>query len=237
MSEHQHSLEIDGQTVPVRLRRSVSARAMSLRLDPQDGAALLVLPSFVSAAQGLAFVCSKADWLRGRLAALPPRRLFHDGAVVPLLGAEHTLRHQPEARRGVWAEPGTINVSGRAEFFARRVADWLKTRALAEIIDRVGPMAERLAAQGKARPVGKIAVRDTVSRWGSCSSQGDLAFSWRLVMTPPEVLTYVVAHEVAHLAEMNHSEHFWRTVEDLAPGSKPLRAWLKLHGARLHRIG
>jgi len=80
-------------------------------------------------------------------------------------------------------------------------------------------------------------VRDTTTRWGSCSASGNLAFSWRLIMAPEDVLHYVVAHEVAHLAEMNHGPRFWRLVEKLAPGADRQRDWLNRHRARLLRIG
>lgn len=226
------SLLIDGVAIPVRLKRSPIAARMSLRVDPQDGAVVLVLPRQAPLAQGMAFVRGKADWIRQRRLALPERVPFAEGARLPLLGVEHDLRAAPLARRGVWVEDGAILVSGRAEHFARRVGDWLKDQARAEIIRRALPMAEGI---GRAAP--RIAIRDTRSRWGSCSSRGDLAFSWRLVLAPAEVLHYVVAHEVAHLVEMNHSPAFWRVVETLDPQAKPARAWLKRHGGQLHRYG
>jgi len=228
-------VEIAGRSIPVRLKRSPLARNMSLRLDPQDGAVLLVLPGFVRESQGLAFLRSKSDWLAERLAALPRRRRFLAGETVPYLGVEHELRPAPGARRGVWREDGLIHVSGRPEFFERRVADWLKIQAKAELTVR----AQSLAAQlPKGRALGKVALRDTTSRWGSCTSRGDLTFSWRLLLAPEPVFHYVVAHEVAHLAEMNHSPAFWQVVEGLAPcAARDSRAWLKKHGAQLHRYG
>lgn len=227
------SVEIDGRMIPVRLRRSVQARSMSIRLDAQDEAVLLVLPGFVTVAQGMAFVCSKADWLRQRLEAMPAARPFEDRASIPYLGVDHRLHHRPDARRGVWLEDRAIHVSGGAAYFSRRLTDWLKAQALTEISRHAVPMAAAL----NARPLGRITLRDSRSRWGSCSSRGDLNFSWRLVLTPPDVLRYVVAHEVAHLAEMNHSPAFWSLVERLSPGARVYRAWLKTHGAELHRIG
>jgi len=205
------SVGIDGRDVPVRLRRSRQARSMSIRLDPQDGVVLLVLPDFVSIAQGMVFVCSKADWLRQRMEALPPSRPFHPG--------------------------GSIFVSGGEAYFQRRLTDWLKAGALAEITRRAQPMAQCLQSELGGRALGRVTLRDTRSRWGSCSSRGDLSFSWRLILTPPDVLNYVVAHEAAHLVEMNHSPAFWRIVEKLAPGARLFRVWLKRHGAELHRIG
>jgi predicted metal-dependent hydrolase len=97
------------------------------------------------------------------------------------------------------------------------------------------PAAEAFAAQ-LSKPIGRISLRDTRSRWGSCSGAGNLMFSWRLVMAPPAVLHYVAAHEVAHLQEMNHSQVFWDVVARLMPDYRIHRAWLKKHGAKLHRV-
>lgn len=225
-------LLVDGRAVPVKIRRNARAERMSLRVDPQDGAVVLVLPPRLAAAQGLAFAKSKADWLAERLAALPPNIPFADGMALPLLGASYRLRHMPDGRRGVWIADNEIHVSGHAEHFARRLTDWLKRHARDEITARALPMA---AAIGKS--IGAIHLKDTRSRWGSCSNRGDLSFSWRLLLAPAEVLTYVVGHEVAHLAEMNHSAAFWRLVANLAPNAQSARAWLKSHGAQLHRYG
>jgi hypothetical protein len=225
-------LLLDGRAVPVKIRRNARAGRASLRIDPQDGSIILTLPPHLATGHGLAFAKSKADWLAERLAALPTSIPFADGMDLPLLGLSHRLRHAPDSRRGVWVAEGEILVSGHAEHFSRRLTDWLKRRARDEITTCALPMAARI---GKA--IGAIRLKDTRSRWGSCSSRGDLAFSWRLLMAPADVLTYVVAHEVAHLREMNHSATFWRLVADLVPDAQTPRAWLKRHGAELHRYG
>jgi hypothetical protein len=226
------SLTIDGVAVPVRLKRSAVARRLSLRVDPLDRSVVLVLPPHVSERRGMAFVRERTDWLRTHLAALPARIPFAAGVVLPLLGVGHELRAVPQARQGVWVEAGCIHVSGRPEFFARRVSDWLRRRAMAEFAGRTPPLATRIN-----RAVGKLSVRDPRSRWGSCSSRGDLTFSWRLILAPETVLDYVVAHEVAHLVEMNHSPAFWRLVATLAPEYGAARLWLKRLGSELHRYG
>jgi hypothetical protein len=100
--------------------------------------------------------------------------------------------------------------------------------ARAEVADRARRLAARIG-----RKLGRVGVRDTKSRWGSCSGRGNLSFSWRLVFAPEPVINYVVAHEVAHLAEMNHGPRFWRLVESLSPDSAAARAWLKRHRSRL----
>ncbi|MGH7048026.1 MAG: M48 family metallopeptidase, partial [Stellaceae bacterium] len=121
---------------------------------------------------------------------------------------------------------------GDPAHLARRVRDALATLARNELARR----ARKLAAQ-IGRKIAGIGVRDTRSRWGSCSSSGNLSFSWRLILAPEPVIDYVVAHEVAHLAEMNHGRRFWRLVEHLMPDHAAPRAWLDRHRAQLLAYG
>lgn len=226
------SLEVGGRPVPVVVRRSAVAARMSLRIDGMSDAVVLVLPDGVPEREGLRFAASKRDWIAARLAALPPRVAFAPGAELPVMGLPHRIEPHPEARRGVWAEDGRLNVSGRPEHLPRRVRDWLHKTAHTEIVARVQPMAAAVE-----RRISGVVVRDQRSRWGSCTADGRLAFSWRLVLAPAPVLTYVVAHEVAHLVELNHSPAFWRVVRKLMPDMAAPRHWLKLNGAGLHRYG
>ncbi len=123
-------------------------------------------------------------------------------------------------------------MSGDKLHLARRVRDHLRERARRELSTRARVLAERIE-----RTIVRVSVRDTRTRWGSCSASGNLCFSWRLVFAPEEVLDYVVAHEVAHLVHMNHGTRFWRLVEKLCPGSDRQRVWLNRNRARLLRIG
>jgi predicted metal-dependent hydrolase len=127
-------------------------------------------------------------------------------------------------------ENGVVTAPGAPEHLARRVTDFLKAEARREIALRT-----RAKAASLGKPVTAITIRDTKSRWGSCNSAGRIAFSWRLIMAPEFVLDYVVAHEVAHLAELNHGVRFWRLCASLTEADpKAARAWLKRHGPELH---
>jgi hypothetical protein len=225
-------IDLDGRPLRLRPVKSPRARRMSLRLDPTDGSVVLVLPTKVGLEQGLAFVHAHKDWLSRRLAAIPAAQPFVDGALVPLGGTPHRIRHVPARRGGVWIEEGEIHVTGGAEFLSRRLTDWLKGRAREACGARAEPMAQAIGHSYRS-----LRVTDTRSRWGSCTSRGDLSLSWRLVLAPPSVLDYVVAHEVAHLAEMNHSPAFWRVVGHLVANPAAARSWLKSHGAQLHCHG
>jgi hypothetical protein len=203
-----------------------------LRIDAEDDGVIVTLPPRASAREGLDLVWRQAEWIVGELSALPPRVPFVDGATIPVLGRDYAIRHAPDRRGAVWIEEGTILVAGRPEHVSRRVADWLRREARRAIAARV---AEKAAALDRA--FGRVVLRDTVSLWGSCSAKGDLSFCWRLILAPPAVLDYVVAHEVAHLAVRGHGPGFWRTVERLTPKPDGARAWLGRHGAGLHRYG
>ena len=201
------SLSLMGGTVPVRVITHPRARRMALRIDPQGEAVDLVLP---------------------------PRTEFADGASVPVLGVPHQIRHMPTSRgRGaVWVEGAEILVNGDKAHLARRVRDHLRAQAQRELLTRARFLAETIE-----RKVMRVSVRDTRTRWGSCSASGNLCFSWRLIFAPEDVVDYVVAHEVAHLIHMNHGKRFWRLVERLCPGADDQRAWLNRNRAQLLRIG
>lgn len=224
------ALDLGDRCVDVTVMRSPLARRLSLRIDPVRGA-VLVLPAKTRMAEAERFLLAHRVWLAERLARLPGKIALAAGAQVPILGVPHLIRHLPEARRGVWADDGAVMVSGRAEHVGRRVADFLKSEAKRLIL----PQAFELAARLERKP-GRVTIKDTRSRWGSCSSAGDLAFSWRLVMAPDWVLAYVIGHEIAHLAEMNHSPAFWAVVHTLVGDPKPPQRWLKQHGPGLHRF-
>jgi predicted metal-dependent hydrolase len=230
------ALTLDGREVPLRVRQSARARRVAVRIDAGAAAVELVLPKRVSLAVGLDFLESRRDWVAARLALMPEHVAFADGAEIPVLGTPHRIRHLGERRDGggriVTIAEGEIRVVGAAAHVGRRVRDHLVALARQEIGRRARMLAARID-----RRIARITVRDTRSRWGSCSAAGNLAFSWRLVLAPEAVLDYVVAHEVAHLAEMNHGPRFWRLVEQLAPGSVRQRAWLKRHRTRLLRYG
>ncbi len=226
-------LELEDRTVSLTVRRSGRARRLLLRVDAAGEKVELVLPHGVGLPEGMRFAKSHADWLRARLAARPPRIAFSDGAIISVLGAPLRLRHRPDARGGAWVEDGDLNVTGLAEHLPRRVKDWLIGHARSALGDSARRHAEALG-----RKFRRLTLRDPRTQWGSCSATGDLSFSWRLILAPPEVLDYVVAHEVAHLSEANHGPRFWTLVTQLIGADyRSHRVWLRRHGATLLRYG
>ena len=213
-------------------RRNARARRVSLRIDARAAAVVVTLPPRAARAAGLRLLADNAGWVGSKLAALPPPMAFADGAAVPIGGAPFTIRHVPAGKGGAWLDGAEIHVAGDPGFMARRVADLLR----AEARRRLAAVVRDVAAQMGLHPA-KLAIRDTRSRWGSCTAGGTVMFNWRLVLAPPAVQRYVVVHELAHLRHMNHGEQFWALVAEAAPDKAAQVAWLKRHGAGLMRAG
>ena len=230
------ALETESLVLPhgptrVHWRRSVRASRISLRIDPREGSVIVTLPPRAAVSAGRALLMNHAGWVADRLARLPKPVVLQHGAEVPLDGRPIHVRHAPEGRitRLVGNE---LEVSGTPEFLARRVTDFLRLEARRKLA--AAAMAKAEGAGLKAR---RVVIKDTRTRWGSCTADGTLMFSWRLVMAPPEIQDYVVAHEVAHLRHMDHSARFWALVETLTPHRAAAMRWLERGGAGLMRIG
>ena len=226
-------LRIDGESVEVTLRANPRARRFIVKVDPSTGEVSVTAPSHRSLDRAFDFARGERDWIAGRLADVPKPVPLALGNKLMFRGVVHLLR-EGKGRKPVWidgeADEPVIRVNGRAEHATRRILDWLKREAKRRISERALEYAGALGAKPK-----RITIRDTTSRWGSCSTTKSLSFSWRLVMAPPHVLDYVVAHEVAHLREMNHEPRFWRLVDTLISHSEKSQAWLSENGALLHR--
>jgi predicted metal-dependent hydrolase len=226
------TVSLPGGPARVEWRRSPRARRVSLRIDPRGGAVVVTLPARAGRPAGMRLLTTHAAWVSDRLAKLPAAVRFVDGASVPIGGVPHPIRHVTEGRGGAWLADGALHVTGGQEFLARRVGDFLRAEARRRLSALV---AAKAALAGV--PVGRITIKDTRTRWGSCTADGALAFSWRLLMAPDFVQDYVAAHEVGHLRHMNHGPRFWALVDQLTPHTRQAIPWLQIHGASLLRVG
>ena len=214
--------------IRLKLRRSARARRYALRVPATGGDAVLTVPGRAALEEGLQFAQSRRDWLLRQIHKQPDILYAVPGASIPIDG--HPVEIVPGKGRSPTLFEGKLHVPGPAQRIPAKVAGFLKTLARAQLADACDSYAQKLG-----RDYTRLDLRDTHGRWGSCSSNGRLMFSWRLIMAPKAVRNYVVAHEVAHLAHMNHGPKFWATVEQLYPGHTAQRLWLRQQGATLHR--
>ncbi|QMU59980.1 MAG: DUF45 domain-containing protein [Boseongicola sp.] len=210
----------------VVVKRSARARRMTLRVSRLDGKVTLTLPRQIRDRVAVDFLKEKAAWVAEAQQSVAPTEQVGIGSELMVEG------------RRVQVKAGLRRVAmlcdGIVEAPPAKTAAALKTCLEAEARKRCEEHVEHYAAK-IGRSANRITMRDPRSRWGSCSSEGNLMFSWRLILAPPEVLDYVVAHEVAHLDQMNHSATFWNLVAELAPEYRRWKAWLGTDGPDLHR--
>jgi hypothetical protein len=224
----------DGHEIRVRLEVNSKARRLILRLDERKREAVAIAPSRRQIKDAAAFAAERIDWISTRLQHLPDVVSFEEGSVISFRGMPCRLTSQGEGRvaRMVLGQPNTLCAPGDPDTLHLRTTRYLKKQARADITRAVKRHSARLGVTYK-----DISVKDTRSRWGSCTADGKLSFSWRLVMAPPAVLDYVAAHECAHLLEMNHSPRFWAHVATCCSDWKHHRTWLREHGASLQAAG
>lgn len=220
-------LHIGHPAIEIALRRKQNARRLTLRL-AADGV-FLTIPKRTPIRDAEAFALKQEPWLRSKMAERPDRHHVGQSGTVPIYGEEREII--AGKGRVPTLDGDILYVPGPQEKYPTKIKAFLKETARAQLTQASDHYAAKIG-----RSYGKISLRDTRSRWGSCTSTGNLMYSWRLIMAPPKVLDYVAAHEVAHLLEMNHSARYWANVAKICPDYNIHRTWLRRNGAGLHLI-
>jgi predicted metal-dependent hydrolase len=224
------TVDIEGRGVTVLVKPHATARRMVLRLARDGENFTLTVPKRQAQNGILPFIEASRLWMQNTLAHRG-RPVKGTSDSIMLRGSVHALVRTGKTRGLVQIDEAkkTLSVPGAENHWQRRLTDWLKQEAEEELRKASITYAEKMATRFT-----RITVRDQKSRWGSCTSEGALSYSWRLILAPPFVLDYVAAHEVAHLKEMNHGPRFWRLVLTHCPHTRSAKQWLKSHGHTLH---
>lgn len=213
----------------IKVVKSPLAKRLTLRIDEKDRRPVLTLPRGCSSRKAVEFVDAHRDWIQNMLARLPAAGRFENGEAISVMGQQVIINHCP-GRRGTAIEDGFLMVGGEPEFMHRRICDFLKKYAAPKLYEMSAAKAGQIGCT-----VRHIALKDTKSRWGSCSNRSNINYNWRIVLAPPHVIDYLVCHEVAHLAHQDHSAEFWNCVAGLCPDYENGRRWLKVRGKELYR--
>lgn len=228
------TIDLGGRTAPLIARINRRARRLIVRVDARAGAVLVTAPSRGALGEAIGFAGEKISWIRRELDR-GAGRPFEIGAAFPLRGVPHLIVAAASPRAAIEVIGGPepkLRAGGAPEHVNRRVIDWLKREARRDLQAAVARFSAELG-----RAPAALRIRDARTRWGSCSAEGALSFSWRLILAPPEILDYVAAHECAHLLHLDHSRKFWRTVAALGPDAAAARRWFEAHGPALQRWG
>jgi hypothetical protein len=232
------SVTVSGRVMALRLRSNTRAKRLVMRIDPKDNALVISAPRRTPSRRVMQFVEANHSWIAKHIARLPQPIKLEPGAIIPLRGKDYKTVPTGKIRGHIKVQDEvlphnmpSLAVPGAPSAFARRITDFLKKEARKDLEQAVSHYTAKLG-----KTAAHIKIKDTRSRWGSCSSSGVLSFSWRIIMAPPFALNYLVVHEVAHLQEMNHSKAFWSLVAELEPDWEQGKNWLKTHGPSLHAV-
>ena len=220
-------IEAPEEIAGVRVKVSARATRMALRVDVKAGDVVLTWPRGTSERGALRFIEQNRDWIERSRRKLPPPKAFSEGEIISIHGQEYKIVRK-DGRGVTFLAAGHLVVHGRPEHMSRRIKDFLKEQAR-EVLEEVAAIK---LSDLNLKSVG-VRVIDPKTRWGSCAPDGRMMFSWRLILAPPEVLDYVVAHEVAHRIHMNHSRKFWALCASLTGDAAASRRWLRTHGSVL----
>ncbi|MCO5073902.1 MAG: M48 family metallopeptidase [Rhizobiaceae bacterium] len=227
--------EVAGRRLPLRVVENDRARRLTLRIDAGGQGLRITVPPGLPRGEVERFLDRHQGWLEQKLAKVPQRPQLRPGVKVPIRGIPHLIVHEPSTRGTARIEASDdgplLVVHGDRRHLGRRVSDFLKREAKRHIEALVAKHTASVGRRAKA-----VRFKDTSSRWGSCTADGNLSFSWRIMMAPPPVIDYLVAHEVAHLKEMNHGPAFWKLCAELCPDTERCKAWLKRNGTALQAI-
>lgn len=223
------TVTLNDPKIRIPVRRNARARRISLRISRTDGGIRITMPPKVPLAEAAAFAQFRAGWIARQLDQVTPRMALAVGETVLFRGEPHVIVESDH--KAVAAQDKQLLVPSSGKSAGAMIRAFFKTEARSAFAHA----SDRYAAELGQR-YNRLSLRDTRSRWGSCTSEGNLMYSWRLIMAPPSVLHYVAAHEVVHLRHMDHSPAFWRVVAQICPGWERERLWLRQNGTQLHAV-
>ncbi|MDB2683015.1 M48 family metallopeptidase [Alphaproteobacteria bacterium] len=217
------------------MKRSTRAKRISLRLDNKDRVFVLTVPKRCSAKQAQDFALTHEEWMQEKLEELPESVPFVHGSIIPILGYNRELEifyNKSLKATDIVLRRNRLTVYTNREDPTQRIVRFLKSLAKETMEEIAYERAARIR-----KTINNLYVRDTKTRWGSCSSDGNISLSWRLIFAPFEAMDYVVSHEVAHLKHLDHSPRFWALCRELSDDYENGHYWMKHYGPELMRFG
>lgn len=214
---------------PLEVIRARKIKRLKLRINQKQRKAVLNMPKLCPYQEAYDFVANNREWIEKHLCALPPQKNFVNGDKISICGRKLTLLYVEDSLEAPQERDGTLYVGGHEVFFHRRVRDYIRKETLRFLEKTSKELAAKIHCS-----LAQVHLKDTNSRWGSCSTLNNINYNWRIGLAPLCAIKYLIAHEVAHLRHHNHSEEFWNCVKNLYPNYLSGKEWLKAHGADLY---
>lgn len=232
MSEKTRHINLNGNSYKLRIKKNHRAKRIILKVSNYNRDISLTIPKYHSEKEGIKFFLKNKKWALNELNSLPKKILLADRSIIPYRGIPHKIIHLGGKKSFIYIYQKQIIIYGDKQNLSNNLKKWLQDKAILEISTLAN---EKVKILGKV--IKNLKIKELRTCWGSCSENGNLSFSWRLILAPPSILEYIVVHEVCHLVELNHSQKFWELVTDLFPHKDLSKKWLKTNGTFLHLIG
>ena len=226
------SIRIDQRKVPIRIKRNRVSKSINLSIHPLTQCVHLTIPTNVSLYIGLNYLKSQRTWLRNELKELLLPVPFQHKKYIPFKGKKYCIVHKNSNKEEIIKYSKNIYVYCKKNKISKNVLKWLKQNAKKEIKRKIAKYSSHLNVKVKS-----IFIKDMITKWGSCSTKKDLTFSWRIIFFPNYVSNYIIAHEVAHLLEFNHSKKFWNNVKKIYGNFKSANDWMEKNSKKFYRYG
>ncbi len=230
-SKYRH-INLNNNIYKIKIQKNSRAKRIILRVSNINSNICLTIPKHETEKNAVEFLVRNKDWALHELKRVPKKTLFLDKSEIPYMGVNHKIVYAGEYTNLIYIYNKKIIVFGKKDELSKNLRNWLYNRAKIEILD-----IAKLKVNFLNKTFNKVKIKELRSSWGTCGENGNLSFSWRLILAPRHVMEYIVVHELCHLVELNHSKNFWRLVTDLFPQKKISQDWLKSNGTYLHFFG
>ncbi len=226
-----HSFTFNDKKIPILVQPHQRSKSFRMRYDEINETLKVTTPIFYRKKTLDNFLKECHPWIIKQLVR------SHDNWVIDLskyfkvFDQDYKIELAPMKKKGLWENGNILELGGQSPDIKAYLEKWIKQKAHSYFSEKSNGYGEMIH-----KSFSKVSIRDSKTRWGSCSSTGTLSYSWRLAFAPEEVANYLCVHEVCHLKEMNHSPRFWKLVESLCPDYKDHKNWLRKHGKHLQKL-
>ena len=230
-TKKNYRLKYKNTEIDIIVKKNKLSRNFKFTFDKKNITGLVSIPKYVSFNEGLTFAKENAEWIYKQFSSFSPLILIENNSSILFEGRRKKIKFENDINTNVLIDSNKIIIKGSNNKHKIILRDWMKKRTLSILNNVIENYSKELKVNVK-----KIRLSNSYNYWGYCNSAGVISINWRLIFAPLDVMHYIVAHELSHLVEFNHSNKFWHQVESLCPNYKKQIKWLKKNDNYLYRL-
>ena len=214
----------------IKVKKNKLSKSYKLTLDKRDLNGLVSIPYHIKYDEGAKFAKDNLDWLSEELKKFQPIIKINDGVKVKFFDHFFEIKYITSTDNKIYLTSDTIEILSKKNH-SKMLLKWIKDEVKNKSNKVISDFSQKLNVQ-----VSKVKISNSFSYWGSCNSKNEISINWRLIFCPQYVLRYIIAHELSHLIEFNHSNNFWNLVDGLIINRKDAQKWLKENENYMYRL-